>query len=951
MNDIMTEHKKIAIYGARTHNLKNFDLTLNRNELIVFTGLSGSGKSSLAFDTIFAEGQRRYIETFSSYVRQFIGGLERPDVDKIDGLSPVIAIEQKTTGRSPRSTVGTITELNDFLRLLFARVADAYSLNTRELMVKYTDHQICEIILEKYQTKNVAILAPKIRARKGHYKELLEQIVRQGYSKARIDGKIINLTPGLKLDRYKTHDIEIVVDRFKKGSLEEGRLLSALQISMKLGGGTLMVVDMDNEDLAFFSRSLMCPTTGISYPEPEPNLFSFNSPYGACSKCNGLGEISAVDVQKIIPDRGKSIKGGALAPLGSFKNNWFFEKLNRVVSSLNHSLNTPLNDFLENEINLILYGNEDMELSAKQPEERFEGLIPFILKYKDDGDPTMMQWIKQFMEKTTCPECGGFRLNQEALHYRIGTKNIGELGQMDLEDLASWVSNIDQYLSADKRLIAHEIIKEIQARLSFILDVGLGYLNLSRPTRSLSGGEAQRIRLATQIGSELINVLYILDEPSIGLHQSDNQRLIQALLKLKDSGNTVLVVEHDRDMMESADCVVDIGPKAGVLGGSICYAGTYNGLLDSNTLTAEYLSGRKSIDYSPHRRSGNGQWLQLKNATGNTLKSVNLSIPLGTLTCITGVSGSGKSTLINQTLYPLLMRHIYGGSYFPLPFDRIEGLEHIDKVINIDQSPIGRTPRSNPVTYTKVFDEIRSLFASLPEAQIRGYKPGRFSFNVAGGKCETCNGGGLRLVEMNFLPDVYVTCEVCQGKRYNDETLQVKFKGKSISDVLNLPIEEAVSFFESVPKIQKILATLKSVGLGYLTLGQPSTTLSGGEAQRIKLAAELCKKATGKTIYLLDEPSTGLHFEDIKMLLDVLQRLVNEGNTVLVIEHNMDIIKCADYLVDMGPEGGKKGGKIIAKGSPEQLIEEFKDSSLTAKFLKEQIDLDKALKKMYFCSE
>ncbi|MEY4140657.1 MAG: hypothetical protein RL110_28 [Bacteroidota bacterium] len=945
MNDIMTEHKKIAIYGARTHNLKNFDLTLNRNELIVFTGLSGSGKSSLAFDTIFAEGQRRYIETFSSYVRQFIGGLERPDVDKIDGLSPVIAIEQKTTGRSPRSTVGTITELNDFLRLLFARVADAYSLNTRELMVKYTDHQICEIILEKYQTKNVAILAPKIRARKGHYKELLEQIVRQGYSKARIDGKIINLTPGLKLDRYKTHDIEIVVDRFKKGSLEEGRLLSALQISMKLGGGTLMVVDMDNEDLAFFSRSLMCPTTGISYPEPEPNLFSFNSPYGACSKCNGLGEISAVDVQKIIPDRGKSIKGGALAPLGSFKNNWFFEKLNRVVSSLNHSLNTPLNDFLEHEINLILYGNEDMELSAKQPEERFEGLIPFILKYKDDGDPTMMQWIKQFMEKTTCPECGGFRLKQEALHYRIGTKNIGELGQMDLEDLASWVSNIDQYLSADKRLIAHEIIKEIQARLSFILDVGLGYLNLSRPTRSLSGGEAQRIRLATQIGSELINVLYILDEPSIGLHQSDNQRLIQALLKLKDSGNTVLVVEHDRDMMESADCVVDIGPKAGVLGGSICYAGTYNGLLDSNTLTAEYLSGRKSIDYSPHRRSGNGQWLQLKNATGNTLKSVNLSIPLGTLTCITGVSGSGKSTLINQTLYPLLMRHIYGGSYFPLPFDRIEGLEHIDKVINIDQSPIGRTPRSNPVTYTKVFDEIRSLFASLPEAQIRGYKPGRFSFNVAGGKCETCNGGGLRLVEMNFLPDVYVTCEVCQGKRYNDETLQVKFKGKSISDVLNLPIEEAVSFFESVPKIQKILATLKSVGLGYLTLGQPSTTLSGGEAQRIKLAAELCKKATGKTIYLLDEPSTGLHFEDIKMLLDVLQRLVNEGNTVLVIEHNMDIIKCADYLVDMGPEGGKKGGKIIAKGSPEQLIEEFKDSSLTAKFLKEQIDLDKALKK------
>jgi excinuclease ABC subunit A len=941
----MTEHKKIAVYGARTHNLKNLDLTLNRNELIVFTGLSGSGKSSLAFDTIFAEGQRRYIETFSSYVRQFIGGLERPDVDKIDGLSPVIAIEQKTTGRSPRSTVGTITELNDFLRLLFARVADAYSLNTRELMVKYTDHQICEIILEKYQTKNVAILAPKIRARKGHYKELLEQIVRQGYSKARIDGKIINLTPGLKLDRYKTHDIEIVVDRFKKGSLEEGRLLSALQISMKLGGGTLMVVDMDNEDLAFFSRSLMCPTTGISYPEPEPNLFSFNSPYGACSKCNGLGEISAVDVQKIIPDRSKSIKGGALAPLGSFKNNWFFEKLNRVVSSLNHSLNTPLNDFLENEINLILYGNEDMELSAKQQEERFEGLIPFILKYKDDGDPTMMQWIKQFMEKTTCPECGGFRLKQEALHYRIGTKNIGELGQMDLEDLASWVSTIDQYLSADKRLIAHEIIKEIQARLTFILDVGLGYLNLSRPTRSLSGGEAQRIRLATQIGSELINVLYILDEPSIGLHQSDNQKLIQALLKLKDSGNTVLVVEHDRDMMEAADYVVDMGPKAGVLGGSICYAGTFNGLQGSNTLTAEYLSGRKSIDYSPHRRSGNGQWLQLKNATGNTLKSVNLSIPLGTLTCITGVSGSGKSTLINQTLYPLLMHHIYGGSYFPLPFDRIEGLEHIDKVINIDQSPIGRTPRSNPVTYTKVFDEIRSLFASLPEAQIRGYKPGRFSFNVAGGKCETCNGGGLRLVEMNFLPDVYVTCEVCQGKRYNDETLQVKFKGKSISDVLNLPIEEAVSFFESVPKIQKILATLKSVGLGYLTLGQPSTTLSGGEAQRIKLAAELCKKATGKTIYLLDEPSTGLHFEDIKMLLDVLQRLVNEGNTVLVIEHNMDIIKCADYLVDMGPEGGKKGGKIIAKGSPEQLIEEFKNSSLTAKFLKEQIDLDRALKK------
>ena len=941
----MNEHESIKVFGARAHNLKNIDLTFPRNKLIVFTGLSGSGKSSLAFDTIFAEGQRRYIETFSSYVRQFIGGLERPDVDKIEGLSPVVAIEQKTVSRSPRSTVGTITELSDFFRLLYARAGTAYSMVTQEPMVKYTEREITELICTRYAGRKFAVLAPKIRARKGHYKELFEQITRQGFTKVRVDGEVRDITPGMKLDRYKTHDIEVVIDRFTEHVSDIERVYKAVGTAMKMGAGIMMAIDWTTMDASYFSRSLMCPSSGISYPDPEPNLFSFNSPYGACAPCSGLGEVSSVDLEKIIPNPALSIQKGGIAPLGSFKNNWFFEKLQKIVIAMGYSLQTPLARFSADEVNLLLYGNEDMHLGKEDIQERFEGIIQFMMRYKEDGDPVLLRWVEQFMHKTPCPTCQGYRLKQEALHVRIAGKHIGEISSMDLTELEDWLQDIDSNLSSDQYVIASEILKEIKTRLRFILDVGLGYLTLGRSSKGLSGGEAQRIRLATQIGTELINVLYILDEPSIGLHQRDNTKLINSLKKLRDAGNTVLVVEHDRDMIAEADHIVDFGPGAGINGGTIVFSGTYPELLASETTTSNYFNGRNQIEIPAKRRTGTGNSLVLKGAHGNTLKHVNLKLSLGTFTCITGVSGSGKSTLINQTLYPVLRKHFYQSLGQALPYKSIAGLEHIDKVIDIDQSPIGRTPRSNPVTYTKVFDEIRSLFASLPESQIRGYKPGRFSFNVSGGKCETCNGGGLRLVEMNFLPDVYVTCETCQGKRYNTETLEIKFKGKSISDVLNMQISEAVPFFESIPKIHRVLSTLESVGMGYVTLGQPSTTLSGGEAQRIKLATELSKKATGNTLYLLDEPSTGLHFEDIKLLLNVLHRLVNEGNTVLVIEHNMDIIKTADYIIDMGPDGGKGGGSIVAEGTPEKLIRSHIAQSDTAVFLKEEINRNKIINK------
>ena len=932
-----TEGDFISIYGAKEHNLKNVDLQIPRNKLVVFTGLSGSGKSSLAFDTIFAEGQRRYIETFSSYVRQFIGGLERPDVEKIDGLSPVIAIEQKTVSRSPRSTVGTITELYDFFRLLFARASTAYSFSTGEKMVKYSDNEIADIILKDYYGKKIALLAPKIRGRKGHYRELFEQILRIGFTKVRVNGVVQDIVKGMRLDRYKMHDIELIVDRLIANEKDRQRLLDAVQVAMKHGEASMMVLDLETNKSKFFSRSLMCPSSGISYPEPEPNLFSFNSHYGACQTCSGLGEVSVASMEKIIPDPSKSIRKGGFAPLGEYKKSWIYDKIEQLVITNGLTLSTPLSDFDEELLKLILYGNEDMELLNEDNTLRFEGIINFLSRHSEESTAGIQRWANTFMHKKQCEACTGFRLRKEALQFKIGGLHIGQIASMDLKELALWLENIETYLSNDQKIIAHEIIKEIRARLQFILEVGLEYLTLNRSSKGLSGGEAQRIRLATQIGTELINVLYILDEPSIGLHQRDNSKLISSLKRLRDAGNSVLVVEHDKEMMEEADFVVDIGPEAGINGGEIMYAGNYAGMLKSNSLTASYLNGEKKIEIPLTRRAGNGKKIVLKKTTGHNLKNVTLTLPLGTLTCITGVSGSGKSSLISHTLYPILLKHIYKGVREPLPYESIEGLENIDKVIEIDQSPIGRTPRSNPVTYTKVFDDIRSLFASLPESQIRGYKPGRFSFNVSGGKCETCNGGGMRLIEMNFLPDVYVSCENCQGQRYNKETIEIKYKGKSIADVLNMNLSEAVVFFENLPKIHKVLSTLNSVGLGYVTLGQSSTTLSGGEAQRIKLASELTKKGTGKTIYLLDEPSTGLHFEDIKMLLKVLQRLVDEGNTVVVIEHNLDIIKTADHIIDLGPEGGKGGGKICCEGTPEMIIKKHAATSHTAYYLKKEM--------------
>jgi excinuclease ABC subunit A len=923
----------IDIYGAREHNLKDITLQIPRNKLIVFTGLSGSGKSSLAFDTIFAEGQRRYIDTFSSYVKQFIGGLERPDVDKIDGLSPVISIEQKTVSRSPRSTVGTITELYDFFRLLFARIGTAYSYVTNEPMVKYSDEAICERLHTDFQGKKVAFLAPKIKGRKGHYRELFEQILRNGYTKVRVDGEIKDIVKGMKLDRYKIHDIEVVVDRMLIGQVDEKRVYDSVLVAMKMGESTMMVMDLESDKVKHYSRSLMCPTSGISYPEPEPSLFSFNSPYGACPSCKGLGEVSEIDIEKIIPNPSLSIRKGGFAPLGEYKRVWIFEKMETILIKQGYSLNTPIADLDEELIQLFLYGNEDMEMNAKSNEDRFEGIANFMTRHSEDSTAGIQRWAQGFMNKKTCPECHGARIRKEALQFKLNNQTIGDIAFMDFEQLNRWATEIETHLTADQKQIGAEILKEIRTRIRFILEVGLDYLTLHRSAKSLSGGEAQRIRLATQIGTELINVLYVLDEPSIGLHQRDNTKLIQSLKRLRDVGNSVLVVEHDKEMIEAADFIVDIGPGAGFFGGNIVSAGDLNSVLTSNSLTAQYLNGTRKIEVPKSRRKGNGQQLTLKGANGHNLRNVNFSIPLGTFTCVTGVSGSGKSSLINQTLYPLLMNHFHQDIRKPLSYKSIDGLEHLDKVIEIDQSPIGRTPRSNPVTYTKVFDEIRSLFAALPESQIRGYKAGRFSFNVAGGKCETCNGGGLKLIEMNFLPDVYVECETCNGKRYNPETLEVRYKGKSIFDVLNMTIEESVPFFEKHPKIYRTLHTLQQVGLGYIKLGQSSTTLSGGEAQRIKLASELAKKATGKTIYILDEPSTGLHFEDIRMLLEVLQRLVDEGNTVLVIEHNMDIIKIADHIVDLGPEGGFRGGEILFTGTPEQMVKKAKEKSYTAKYL------------------
>jgi excinuclease ABC subunit A len=928
----------IEIYGAREHNLKNIDLKIPRNELVVFTGLSGSGKSSLAFDTIFAEGQRRYIETFSAYARQFLGGLERPDVDKIEGLSPVISIEQKTVSRSPRSTVGTITEIYDFMRLLFARVSTAYSYVTNEEMVKYSDDQIVDLILDNYKGKKVIVLAPKIKGRKGHYRELFEQITKMGFTKVRVDGELKDISKGMKLDRYKIHDVDIVIDRLEIGKKDKQRIYDDVVMAMKHGTKSMMIMDYETGDVRHFSRSLMCPTSGISYPEPEPNLFSFNSPYGACKTCSGLGEVTEVDIDKIIPNRQKTIKAGGIIPLGEFKRKWIFDKLDSYLTQEGHSLTTKISELSDEALNVVLYGNEGIVRSGKDKTVIFEGVINFITRHSEESSAPIQRWAQTFMNKKICGTCKGTRIKKEAHYFKIGGKNIGELAQMDISDVSVWFKSIESQLSAKEKVIGVEILKEINNRLDFIVEVGLTYLSLHRSAKTLSGGEAQRIRLATQIGSELMNVLYVLDEPSIGLHQRDNSRLITSLKRLRDTGNSVIVVEHDKEMIEAADFVVDIGPGAGVYGGDIVNAGPVKEFLAKDSLTNQYLTGKKKIEIPSERRKGNGKKLQLKGATGRNLQNVNLSIPLGTFTCVTGVSGSGKSTLINQTLYPILLAEIYNGVKKPLPYRSISGMEHLDKVIEIDQSPIGRTPRSNPATYTKMFDEIRSLFASLPEAQIRGYKPGRFSFNVVGGRCETCRGGGMKVIEMNFLPDVYVECETCNGKRYNRETLEVRFKGKSISDVLNLTIDDASIFFESIPKINRILATLVSVGMGYVKLGQPSTTVSGGEAQRIKLSTELSKKSTGNTMFILDEPSTGLHFEDIKMLLQVLQRLVDEGNTVLVIEHNLDIVKVADYIVDIGPEGGKGGGVIICSDTPEKIVKNFADKSHTARYLKDELN-------------
>lgn len=938
----------IEVIGAREHNLKNVDVNIPRNQLVVITGLSGSGKSSLAFDTIYAEGQRRYIETFNAYARQFLGEMERPDVDKINGLSPVISIEQKTGSRNPRSTVGTITEIYDFLRLLFARAGDAFSYITGEKMVRYSDDQVVELILEYYAGKKIAILAPLVKGRKGHYRELFEQIMKQGYLRARVDGELVELSKGFKLDRYKIHDIEVVIDRLaieatsgKKGKKSDPgelqRIRQTIQTAMRLGKGSLMVMNYDKpKEVRHFSRHLMCPTSGISYPEAEPNLFSFNSPYGACSHCNGLGEVAEIDVKKIIPDPKKSIKKGGIAPMGESKNNWIFQQVEAILKGYGADLNTPIEDLEEDAVNVILYGTEDLiqveHSSGYTVPTKFEGVIAFIERIsEEEASPGIKRWAESFMNKLPCPVCEGTRLKKEALFFKINDKNIAQLGQMDLRELSEWFKHVDKGMSERQLAIATEPLKEVKNRLSFLVNVGLEYLSLNRSARTLSGGEAQRIRLATQIGSQLVGVLYILDEPSIGLHQRDNHKLIQSLKALRDGGNSVLVVEHDRDMMLESDYLIDIGPGAGSHGGRIVAQGPPKTHLAQDSVTSKYLKGTLKIEVPKTRRKGNGKTLTLEGASGHNLKNVKLELPLGQFVCVTGVSGSGKSSLISQTLYPILNTHFFDAVKKPLPYKKIKGLEHLDKVIEIDQSPIGRTPRSNPSTYTGIFTDIRTLFAQLPEAKIRGYQPGRFSFNVSGGRCETCKGAGVRVIEMNFLPDVLVHCESCNGKRYNRETLEIRYKGKSIADVLDMTVDQAVEFFENHRNIHNVVKTLQDVGLGYVTLGQHSTTLSGGEAQRVKLSTELSKRDTGNTIYILDEPTTGLHFQDVQMLIQVLNRLVDRGNTVLVIEHNMDIIKVADHLIDVGPEGGQGGGQIVASGTPEQVAKV--KGSWTGKYL------------------
>ncbi|MBY8962085.1 excinuclease ABC subunit UvrA [Flavobacterium sp. D11R37] len=942
---MLKNDETIEVLGARAHNLKNIDVTIPREKLVVITGLSGSGKSSLAFDTIYAEGQRRYIETFSAYARQFLGGLERPDVDKIEGLSPVIAIEQKTTSKSPRSTVGTITEIYDFLRLLYARASDAYSYETGEKMVSYSDDQIRDLIIEKFTGKRINILAPIIRSRKGHYRELFEQISKQGFLKVRVDGEIRDIESGMKLDRYKVHDIETVIDRLAIDDTEDTqkRLSDSIKTAMYHGEDVLMVIEQESREVRYYSRNLMCPSSGISYPNPEPNNFSFNSPKGACDHCNGLGVVNEINIHKIIPDLKISIKKGGFAPLGEYKNSWIFKQIETIGEKYGFKLTDAIEKIPAEAMDMILNGGkEKFSVSSKtlginrEYKIDFEGISAFIKnQYDESGSSSIKRWAKDFMDEIECPVCHGSRLKKESLYFKVNGLNIAELSQMDIADLAEWFNVLEDFLSDKQKAIAHEIIKEIKARLGFLVDVGLTYLSLHRSSGSLSGGEAQRIRLATQIGSQLVGVLYILDEPSIGLHQRDNEKLIRSLEQLRDIGNSVLVVEHDKDMIERADYVIDIGPAAGRFGGQIVSKGTPAELLKEHTLTAAYLNGEKEIAVPKKRREGNGKTIKLTGATGNNLKNVSVEFPLGKLICVTGVSGSGKSTLINETLYPILNTHFYNAVKKPQPYKKIEGLEHVDKVIDIDQSPIGRTPRSNPATYTDVFSEIRRLFTQTPEAMIRGYKPGRFSFNVKGGRCETCEGSGLRVIEMNFLPDVYVECETCQGKRFNRETLEIRYKGKSISDILEMTVDEAVPFFENIPKIYRKIKTIQDVGLGYITLGQQSTTLSGGEAQRIKLASELSKKDTGNTFYILDEPTTGLHFEDIRVLMEVINKLLKKGNTVLIIEHNLDVIKLADYIIDIGYEGGKGGGMVVAKGTPEEVAKNKK--SYTAKFLKKEL--------------
>lgn len=939
------ETELLELFGARVHNLKNIDVTLPRNKFVVITGLSGSGKSSLAFDTIYAEGQRRYLESFSAYARQFLGNMERPDVDKITGLSPVISIEQKTTNLNPRSTVGTVTEIYDFLRLLYARASDAYSYVTDEKMIKLTDEQIIDLIIKKFDSRKVILLAPLVKGRKGHYRELFETLMQQGYLKVRTNGRIVELKRGLQLDRYKTHDVELVIDRLEISDSVRQRLNESVALAMKIGKGSIIMMDAEKEKDSYFSRHLMCPTSGISYDEPAPNSFSFNSPYGACRRCNGLGIISEADIKSIIPNPKMNIKSGGIAPLGHQRDTWIFKQLISLGRKYNFNLTMPIEEIPEEALNIILYGSDDVlnlhtdysGISSQSHSITYEGIVNFIINQDHEAaSHSMHRWVQSFMQNVPCPECKEARLKKESLYFRIDNKNIAELAGMDIRLLNEWFTNLESRISVKQKKIGTEVIKEIRKRIKFLLDVGLDYLSLNRSSKSLSGGESQRIRLATQIGSQLVGVLYILDEPSIGLHQRDNIRLIRSLQDLRDTGNTIIVVEHDKETILASDYVIDLGPGAGIHGGEVVAFGTPEEIMHQKSLTTDYLNGTRSIVVPDQYRKGTGKNLELNGATGNNLKNVSVKIPLGKFVCVTGVSGSGKSTLINETLYPILNRHFYNSLQKPLPYKSVNGLQHVDKVIEIDQSPIGRTPRSNPATYTGVFTDIRSLFSSLPEAQIRGYQPGRFSFNVKGGRCETCQGGGMRVIEMNFLPDVYVQCETCRGKRYNRETLEIRYRGKSVSDVLDMSIEEAVEFFTHIPSILHKIKTLQEVGLGYITLGQQSTTLSGGEAQRVKLATELAKRDTGKTFYILDEPTTGLHFEDVRILLEVLNRLVEKGNTVLVIEHNMDVIKTADHIIDLGPEGGERGGTIVAEGTPKEIIRN--KNSITAKYLKMELE-------------